>query len=360
MFQLHYGGMSNQFPHPGLGDTFTQQTGLSAQDPSTWQQQIDFSLQQLAAGKGPQWSTYAKASAGLSSNATSDYSSGDTAAPLDTGPGAVSDAQLTALGGYYGANQQDAYDDYQNDLADGSAPSPSDLNGIAAPSASTAIPTNANGTFSTAGAGNPFASAINSAAGLIPGPAGQALKSVLPALTGSGGILSALTGGTSTSLPGPLSSMFGGSGSGGLPSFAQIAGQNVSPSALATQGSPTGSITGTNAGGGVPVDITDTTSVASTGLNAAAQSVGKLTQGVGQDTSTLTKGAAQDTQAATQSLTQNTQSAEQTGTSWVNTLSNLAEGPTGLLPRFGAILLAGIMIAFALWMAGTGAVKRGV
>ncbi len=43
-FQLHYAGMSKSMPNAGLGDEFTKATGLHARDPSTWKQQIDFSL----------------------------------------------------------------------------------------------------------------------------------------------------------------------------------------------------------------------------------------------------------------------------------------------------------------------------
>jgi hypothetical protein len=42
--QLHYGGKSQQYPNPGLGDEFTKATGLDASDPSTWRQQIEFGL----------------------------------------------------------------------------------------------------------------------------------------------------------------------------------------------------------------------------------------------------------------------------------------------------------------------------
>lgn len=45
--QLHYGG--------GLGDVFTQQTGLHASDPSTWRQQVDFSLDQARQGGWGPW-----------------------------------------------------------------------------------------------------------------------------------------------------------------------------------------------------------------------------------------------------------------------------------------------------------------
>lgn len=46
-FQLHYGGKATG-PNsvPGLGDTFTKQTGLDAADPGTIKQQIDFALDQ--------------------------------------------------------------------------------------------------------------------------------------------------------------------------------------------------------------------------------------------------------------------------------------------------------------------------
>ncbi len=43
-FQLHYGGMSRAMPNAGLGDEFTARTGLDARDPSTWKQQVAFSL----------------------------------------------------------------------------------------------------------------------------------------------------------------------------------------------------------------------------------------------------------------------------------------------------------------------------
>lgn len=44
-FQLHYGGVApGGNAVGGLGDTFTQTTGLNARDPATVKQQIDFSL----------------------------------------------------------------------------------------------------------------------------------------------------------------------------------------------------------------------------------------------------------------------------------------------------------------------------
>ena len=44
LYQLHYGGLSKAMPNPGLGDEFTRVTGLDARDPSTWRQQVNFSL----------------------------------------------------------------------------------------------------------------------------------------------------------------------------------------------------------------------------------------------------------------------------------------------------------------------------
>jgi hypothetical protein len=42
--QLHYAGLSQQYPNAGLGDEFTKATGLDAKDASTWRQQVDFAL----------------------------------------------------------------------------------------------------------------------------------------------------------------------------------------------------------------------------------------------------------------------------------------------------------------------------
>ncbi len=54
-FQLHYGGINPKMANPGLGDEFTAATGLSAQDPSTWRQQVDFALQKAAQGGWSPW-----------------------------------------------------------------------------------------------------------------------------------------------------------------------------------------------------------------------------------------------------------------------------------------------------------------
>jgi hypothetical protein len=63
----------------------------------------------------------------MGANATGDL------APSDQ---MVSDAQLNALQNYYGGTQEDAFNDYQADLADGTAPT-SDMLGIQAPSIDT-------------------------------------------------------------------------------------------------------------------------------------------------------------------------------------------------------------------------------
>jgi len=48
-FQLHYGGVAGGGNAvPGLGDTFTRQTGLDARNPSTWRKQVDFALDTAA------------------------------------------------------------------------------------------------------------------------------------------------------------------------------------------------------------------------------------------------------------------------------------------------------------------------
>jgi len=46
--QLHYGNASSKYPHPGIGDEFTKQTGLDARDPSTYEASTRFGVQQMA------------------------------------------------------------------------------------------------------------------------------------------------------------------------------------------------------------------------------------------------------------------------------------------------------------------------
>jgi hypothetical protein len=55
LYQLHYGGLSRAMPNPGLGDEFTRVTGLDARDPSTWKQQVDFSLDHAAKNGWGAW-----------------------------------------------------------------------------------------------------------------------------------------------------------------------------------------------------------------------------------------------------------------------------------------------------------------
>lgn len=54
-FQLHYGGINPSMPHPGMGDDFTKATGLSAKDPNTWHQQVDFALGRAAQSGWSPW-----------------------------------------------------------------------------------------------------------------------------------------------------------------------------------------------------------------------------------------------------------------------------------------------------------------
>jgi hypothetical protein len=55
-FQLHYGGVAGGgMAVSGLGDAFTKKTGLDARDPGTWQQQVDFALDQAKAGGWGPW-----------------------------------------------------------------------------------------------------------------------------------------------------------------------------------------------------------------------------------------------------------------------------------------------------------------
>ena len=54
-FQLHYKGMSKSMPNAGLGDEFTKATGLHASNPSTWRQQVDFSLDHAMKDGWRQW-----------------------------------------------------------------------------------------------------------------------------------------------------------------------------------------------------------------------------------------------------------------------------------------------------------------
>ena len=60
-FQLHYGGVSQKYPHPGLGDEFTKQTGLDARDPNTQPQQVKFVSDWTAKHGWGAWSTKAQA-----------------------------------------------------------------------------------------------------------------------------------------------------------------------------------------------------------------------------------------------------------------------------------------------------------
>src|SRR3990167_7129901 len=54
-FQLHYGEGGRGFNQPGLGNEFTRRTGLDARDPKTWQQGVDFALDEAKKGGWGPW-----------------------------------------------------------------------------------------------------------------------------------------------------------------------------------------------------------------------------------------------------------------------------------------------------------------
>jgi hypothetical protein len=98
-----------------------------------------------------------------------------------------------------------------------------------------------------------------------------------------------------------------------------------------------------------PLYLTDPNAVASKAGESAKTGLTDLGKKV------ESTGTALDT-----SITQITQSAEQTGTSWFDFLGRLFLDPNGILPRAGVIMAGAIMIGIALWVAGSGAIKRGV
>ena len=53
--QLHYGNKSKQYPHSGLGDVFTAETGLNASDPKAQKAAIDWSLDYAAKNGWNDW-----------------------------------------------------------------------------------------------------------------------------------------------------------------------------------------------------------------------------------------------------------------------------------------------------------------
>ena len=98
--QLHYGDTSSKYPHPGMGNDFTKQTGLDARDPSTYEASTRFGVQQMAKQGLTPWATtmnkfgYAPDSArtgqgglGAISRASSDQTAqADTGTMNDAGP----------------------------------------------------------------------------------------------------------------------------------------------------------------------------------------------------------------------------------------------------------------------------------
>ena len=55
--QLHYGNVSDAYPHSGVGDAFTKETGLDARDPRTAYEQIDYGLNHMKNNGFGAWST---------------------------------------------------------------------------------------------------------------------------------------------------------------------------------------------------------------------------------------------------------------------------------------------------------------
>jgi hypothetical protein len=90
LYQLHYGGLSKAMPNPGLGDEFTRVTGLDARDPSTWRQQVDFSLDHAAKHGWGSWM-------GAKNNGIGDYEGISGASRRVSGP-------VEAAGGGAGAD----------------------------------------------------------------------------------------------------------------------------------------------------------------------------------------------------------------------------------------------------------------
>jgi len=55
--QLHYGNVSGKYPHQGMGDAFTKDTGLDARDPSTAYEQIRYGINQMKDKGFGAWTT---------------------------------------------------------------------------------------------------------------------------------------------------------------------------------------------------------------------------------------------------------------------------------------------------------------
>lgn len=93
--QLHYGGVSPSSPNPGLGDEFTNETGLDARDPANWRPTIDFALDKA---KTEGWAPWANTrdrlglqnNSGISQEPTSASSNGDFLTDFPVAPAAKS------------------------------------------------------------------------------------------------------------------------------------------------------------------------------------------------------------------------------------------------------------------------------
>lgn len=90
-FQLHIGGLAGGGNSgKGLGDDFMQQTGLNPRDPSTWRQQVDWSLQYASQNGWSKWHAAAAVGVGVWDGIVGAVGSG-------VNPGDIADGVRTGL-----------------------------------------------------------------------------------------------------------------------------------------------------------------------------------------------------------------------------------------------------------------------
>ncbi len=178
-YQLHYG---NRAPGgnavTGLGDKFTAVTGLRADDPKTWRQQVDFSLDEAAKGGWGPWHGWkGDPRAGLASArpigigkgaealASADTTPPAQAVPPDASTGDISPeafAKMTPA-------QQNAY--YQST-------GPNAKTATAAPAPASAIPTGTT-PATPAPANSPIGTAASGPAAPLPQPGTPAFTAIM-------------------------------------------------------------------------------------------------------------------------------------------------------------------------------------
>ena len=105
LYQLHYKGMSKSMPNAGLGDEFTALTGLDARDPSTWKEQVKFSLDHAGKNGWGAWMGAKKAGipdfagiSGRSPNAAGSVAPGAATAATSTGSAPAGTTLTTPTG----------------------------------------------------------------------------------------------------------------------------------------------------------------------------------------------------------------------------------------------------------------------